>query len=32
MTFLLGVGLGSLLTIGFAFLVAADDNLDNNDD
>ena len=28
MTFLLGMGLGSLLTIGFAFLVAADSHLD----
>ena len=27
MTFLLGVGLGSLLTIGIAFIFAADRNL-----
>jgi len=32
MTFLLGVGLGSLLTIGFAFLVAADSHLDEGDE
>jgi len=32
MTFLLGMGLGSLLTIGFAFLVAADEHLDEGDE
>jgi hypothetical protein len=33
MTFLLGMALGSLLTIGFAFLVAADENiLDEGDE
>jgi len=32
MTFLLGMGLGSLLTIGFAFLVAADSHLDEGDE
>jgi len=33
MTFLLGMALGSLLTIiGFAFLIAADDNLDEGDE
>ena len=32
MTFLLGMGLGSLLTIGAAFIFAADrNNLDNDD-
>jgi hypothetical protein len=30
MTFLLGMGLGSLLTIGFAFLIASDDDVDNS--
>jgi hypothetical protein len=31
MTFLLGMGLGSLLTIGFAFLVTVgDDDIDNS--
>jgi hypothetical protein len=31
MTFLLGMGLGSLITIGFAFLVTAgDDDIDNS--
>jgi hypothetical protein len=30
MTFLLGVGIGSLITIGFAFLVTSgDDDVDN---
>ena len=33
MTFLLGVGLGSLLTIGAAFIFAADqNNLDEGDE
>jgi len=32
MIFLLGMGLGSLLTIGFAFLVAADSHLDEGDE
>ena len=31
MTFLVGMALGSLLTIGAAFLIAADDNLDEGD-
>jgi hypothetical protein len=31
MTFLLGVGVGSLLTIGFAFLITSgDDDIDNS--
>jgi hypothetical protein len=30
MTFLLGMGLGSLLTIGFAFLIAPDDLDEDN--
>jgi len=30
MTFLLGMGLGSLLTIGFAFLISPDDDVDNS--
>jgi len=29
MTFLLGIALGSLLTIGAAFIIAPDDDLDN---
>jgi len=32
MTFLLGMGLCSLLIIGFAFLVAADSHLDEGDE
>ena len=33
MTFVLGIALGSLLTIGFAFLVTADENiLDEGDE
>ena len=32
MTFLLGMALGSLLTIGAAFIIAADDNLDEGDE
>ena len=30
MTFLFGMGLGALLTIGFAFLIAPDDDIDNS--
>ena len=32
MTFLLGMALGSLLTIGAAFIIAADDHLDEGDE
>ena len=32
MTFLLGMALGSLLTIGAAFIFAADDHLDEGDE
>ena len=32
MTFLLGMALGSLLTIGSAFILAADGNLDEGDE
>jgi len=32
MTFLLGMGLGALLTIGAAFIFAADNELDDNNE